>query len=162
MPRIAKPRPQAYLVSVKQGSERAVQARLREIGVRSYCPRYLEYPASGPVEVVLFEEYLFVYVLDQWSEVRHTKGVYDFVMFGDRFAKVQEKHLNELRKLEGPTGYIRLRERLKPGQKAKLVGPQGSIVQVLEHDGALRVRVLLEMLGRSVKMSVHEDQLLAL
>lgn len=152
----------AYLLAVKPGSERAVWSRLREIGVRSYVPRFLEYPPSGPVEIVLFASYVFVYPGDQWREIGRIKSVFGFVTFGDNPARVPDRVISGLKALEGPTGYIRMRPRnvFRKGQKVR-IGDKGNEVTVSDILGPGRVEVLLSMLGREIKMPVSEGDLVA-
>jgi transcription antitermination factor NusG len=150
------------LLRVKQGSERAVKRRLKEAGIKGYVPSFLEYPPSGPVEFVLFPSYVFVWATGRWREVARTKGVIQFVRFGEYLASVPESELLKLKALEGPTGYIRLRPRNKfrQGQSVKF-GEAGTAVTVTDLLGPNRVEVLLSILGRDVRMPVSEDQLVA-
>jgi transcription antitermination factor NusG len=166
MPRRKRASPEpVYLLRVKRGSERAVYRRLKEAGIKSYVPRFLEYPPSGPTEHVLFPAYVFVWAKGRWRAAATTKGVVAFVRFGDCLALVPEKELTQLKALEGPTGYIRLHPRapvhkFSVGQSVKF-GDAGTATTVTELLGPNRVKVLLSILGREIRMPVSEDQLVA-
>ncbi len=149
------------LLRVKSASERSVCRRLRESGIRGYSPAFLDRRPSGPVEVILFPGYVFVWPDHRWREISRTKGVYEFVRFGDIPAQVPEAVITELKALEGPTGYVRLLPPFTVGQHVRIgsdTGPQVTVKALLSLD---RVRVLLSILGRAVEMVVPSRDLVA-
>ena len=109
----------------------------------------------------MFPGYVFVWPDNRWLEVSRTKGVYEFVRFGDSPAQVHESVVTELKALEGPTGYVRLRPPFKAGQVVRLGSGTGPMVTVKTLLGPNRVRILLSLLGRPAEMTVPGTDLVA-
>jgi len=151
------------LLRVKTGCEFAVQQMMKTLDVPSYCPKYLlNLPRSGMTAKPLFPAYVFVWVVDQWRMLLRCKHVYDFLRCGRGIAAVRPDVVAELRKREGPTGYIRINGKFFIGQYVTLRQAGSNLAAV--YDGMTndhKARVLLTMLGKEVSVTCHETELLA-
>lgn len=134
---------------------------LHRQGVKAYAPAELDYRAGGPVAVMLFPCYVFCWIYDEWRRVMNTRGVTGMIRFGDTPARVRPQVIKELRKCEGPTGYIRttLFEKLQKVRFAQ--GGHAATVIRYESVAAKRVRLLLTMLGQEIELVAHEQDLIA-
>jgi hypothetical protein len=95
------------------------------------------------------------------SVLRGIRGFYSVVTFGDQVAEVPESVIDEIRSRETEAGYVRLRPRLRPGQRVRFADDSDRSGLLMEYVGADRVKVLLNLLGRKVEMRVWERDLLA-
>ena len=79
-----------YLVKTKPRQENTAIINLENQEYTTYCPIV----KINKKNVVLFPGYIFIY-LDQynenWSPIRSTKGVINFVRFGLNYAKISNK-----------------------------------------------------------------------
>lgn len=160
-PALATTRHRIYVLTTRTSREQDVVRELRRIGVKSYAPAELDYRPSGPVAVMLFPCYVFCWIYDEWRKVLSTKGVTGMISFGDTPAKVRPQVIKDLRRCEGPTGYIRttLFDKL---QKVRFV-EGGHVATVVSYESvvAKRVRLLLTILGKPIEMVVPEQALVA-
>lgn len=146
-----------YLVTTRVGAERSTSDRLKRSGVRAYAPRVL----VGQREEALFPGYLFVWVTDQWLQVRRTEGVIEFVMMGDRPIPVPQVIVEAIRASESEYGYVTFGPKFRVGQSVRLVDHLGSVGIVVGQAPRQRVRVLLALLGRRIELTLPEEGLLA-
>ena len=116
----------------------------------------------------LFPRYLFVAVditTQRWLAIRSTIGVTRLVCDGDRPAAVPVGVLEALRRREDASGLVQLdhRPRFSPGDKVYVLGGAFQDCYGL-YDGMSsneRVTILLELLGRRVRVSLDSDILIA-
>ena len=79
-----------YLLKTKPRQEKIALANLENQDYDTYCP----YAKINNKIVVLFPGYLFIYLdetLENWTPIRSTKGVLNFVRFGLNYAKISNK-----------------------------------------------------------------------
>ena len=79
-----------YLIKTKPRQEAIAITNLENQNYHIYCPR----AEINNKIVVLFPGYLFIYldeILENWSPIRSTKGVLNFVRFGLNYAKISNK-----------------------------------------------------------------------
>jgi transcriptional antiterminator RfaH len=153
-----------YLVHTKPSREETAHLNICRQGYESYLPRLV---GAGRFKgrlvervVALFPRYLFVR-LEEGSQslapVRSSVGVSDVVRFGADYAVVPAKVIHDLRAREEPaSGLHRLvgNERLVRGALVRLsTRPFDGLEGVFErHDGAMRVIVLLSLLGQEARV----------
>lgn len=120
------------------------------------------------VEVVeaLFPRYIFMHVdpaKNSLAPVRSTRGVVGLVRFGGQPAVVPDEVMAELRRREDEMSGLHPDDRAQfnVGEPVRLVeGPLAGMEAVFAQlDGEKRVIVLLELLGKTNKMSVNRDWL---
>ena len=140
---------------------------LRRQGFETYLPKFRKLRSHARrrdlVVAPLFPRYCFV-ALDKargrWHTIRSTIGV-DRILGGDSGpASVGDEIVDELRQREDADGFIQMDEkrRLSTGEQVKLVRGIFSSCSALVEGMADkdRVFVLLEMMGRSVRVLVDE------
>jgi transcriptional antiterminator RfaH len=113
----------------------------------------------------LFPSYIFVR-LDlahaRWRCVQSTRGVADMVMRGEMPQAVAPGIVESLQQRTRADGTLDLTPRLEVGRPVRVAyGPFADLIGTLEQlDSAGRVRVLLDLLGRSVSVDLSGDGLL--
>jgi transcriptional antiterminator RfaH len=147
--------------------QRELQAgkQLTNQGFRIFVPRYWKNRRHArKVETIsapLFPRYIFVIVdrtRDRWRSINGTLGVERLLMQGGEPQPVPDGVVESLINAGDPDGNVHFRCRLKEGQSIKVTaGPFADLVGQLERlDENGRVRVLLEMLGSKVLVTLPE------
>ena len=160
--------PQWYVVQTLVNGEAKAAENLRRQGYETYLPRYLKRRRHArKVDFApkpLFPRYMFVAIdmaTQRWRSVQSTIGVLRFVSNGDGPAAVPDGVVNALRAREDAKGFVSLDAAppFAPGDKVRVVA--GAFVDnaglfngVADHD---RVAILLEMLGRKVRVMLDAD-----
>lgn len=157
-----------YVAQTRPHSENKASEHLRRQGFDVYLPRYLKQRRHArrvdTVAVPLFPNYLFVAVdlsTQRWLSIQSTIGVARLVRDGDRPAPVPQQVIDTLRSHEDENGLIRLRRapRFAPGDKVRVV--EGAFSECLGlyegMSGEARVKILLELLGRKVRVVVDSN-----
>jgi transcriptional antiterminator RfaH len=148
------------VVQTESQRETVAAKFLKQGGFESYLPRIAVKTNRGVREriVPLFPAYLFVNIIDRWYPIRWTFGVLRILMVDGAPAQISDKVMTAIRKREGENGLIRLPQApgLRRGQQVRIV--RGSFEDRLAiYDGMSgpdRVRILIELLGRAVPVSV--------
>ncbi len=157
-----------YVVQTHPHAEiKAVQHLARQ-GFSSYLPRHLRRRRHARrVENVprpLFPRYLFVAVdmaTQRWRAIRSTFGISQLVCNGDQPAAVPDQVIAHLRSREGDDGFIKLeaRARFAPGDTVRI--RDGAFAACLGlYEGMTdneRIAILLDMLGRKVRVTIDAD-----
>lgn len=161
-----------YVVQTQLHAERKAASHLARQGFNSYLPRYLKKRRHArKVEIVaasLFPRYLFVAVdmmSQQWRSIQSTIGVLRLVCNGDTPAAVPEGVVDAIKLREDETGFVRLNQRVcfRPGDTVRILDGAFSanlgIVQGATDNE--RVMILLELLGRKVRVNLGADMVVA-
>lgn len=161
-----------YVVQSQPNCELKAVAHLNRQGFETYLPRYLKRSRHARrVELVarpLFPRYLFVSIdmgAQRWRSIYSTVGVSCLVCSGDVPTAVADKIVNGLKTREDENGLVRLQ--LQPNLRV------GDAVRVLDgvfadclglYEGMRdsdRVAILLDLLGRKVRVTVDADAVAA-
>jgi transcriptional antiterminator RfaH len=161
-----------YVVQTHVNAEAKAAANLDRQGFAVYLPRYLKRRSHArKVETVaraLFPRYLFVAIdlaTQRWRAIQSTLGVSHLVCWSDQPASVEAGVITALKAREGEGGFIKLGRRpaFSPGDKVRIV--EGAFIDnlalvegVSDHE---RVAVLLDLLGRKVRVLVGADLITA-
>ncbi len=154
-----------YVVHTQPQHERRAELNLQRQGFATYLPRYLRIRRHArKAETVarpLFPRYLFVALdmaRDRWRAIHSTFGVCQLVLAGDEPAPVPEGVVEAIQAREGADGFVTLGlpAGLRPGSQVRLVdnifaNSRGVIDRIADDR---RVAVLLELLGREVRVFV--------
>ena len=140
---------------------------LRRQGFETYLPKFRKIRSHARrrdlVTAPLFPRYCFV-ALDKtwarWHAIRSTMGV-DRILGGDNGpANVRDEIIDELKQREDTDGFIQMdkKRRFSAGEQVKLVRGAFSSYSALVEGMADndRVAVLLDMLGRRVRILIDE------
>jgi transcriptional antiterminator RfaH len=157
-----------YVAQTQANGEAKAAEHLRRQGYEIYLPRYLKRRCHArKVDFVakpLFPRYLFVAIdmaTQRWRSIQSTSGVSRLVTNGDEPAAVPEGIVRALRAQEDAKGFVKLdaAPAFAPGDKVRVlagafVDNAGLFNGMADHD---RVSILLEMLGRQVRVVLDAD-----
>jgi transcriptional antiterminator RfaH len=157
-----------YVAHTHAHAEVKAIEHLRRQGFVTYLPRYRKERRHArrteTVAAPLFPRYCFVafnMATQRWPAIRSTFGI-DHLVGGDAGpASVADEVIERLREREDETGFIQLNPspRFAPGDKVRLISGAFSVCAAL-FDGMTdrdRVDVLLEFLGRKVRMTIDSS-----
>jgi len=157
-----------YVVQTQvNGEAKAAQNLLRQ-GFEIYLPRYLKRRRHArKVDVIarpLFPRYMFVAIdvaTQRWRAIQSTQGVSHLVCNGEEPAAVPNGVLGALRAREDERGFVRMEAKpaFAPGDKVRVLAGAfmdnaGLFDGMGDHD---RVAILLDMLGRKVRVYLDVD-----
>ncbi len=150
-----------YLIQTKPKQEKLASQNLISQNFEIYYPKT---QIKNKV-VALFPRYIFIHLDDKnqnWSPIRSTKGVANFVRFGVKFAKVPTAIIDSIKRQEDSTieklidlskfhkgDAIQIQEGTLKGQNA-----------IFSHyDGQMRAIVLLKILHQEQQLTLAEDKI---
>jgi transcriptional antiterminator RfaH len=164
--------PRWYVVQTHANLETKAATNLERQGFAVYLPRYLKRRSHArKVDTVarpLFPRYLFVAIdiaAQRWRSIQSTLGVSHLVCWSGHPASVENGVIDALKAREGESGFIKLARRFDfaPGDRVRIT--EGAFVDSLalvegvnDHE---RVAVLLNLLGRKVRVFVGADLIAA-
>jgi transcriptional antiterminator RfaH len=148
------------------GEQRSIM-HLRNQGFAIYLPRFLKKRRSGRrtsyVAVPLFPRYLFVGIdlkHQRWRSVNGTIGICHLVSQGEWPVAVDERILHTIAAREGDDGLVRLAPpRFREGEAIRVTDgvfadQLGLYEGIADQD---RVRILLDLLGRKVRVLIEAE-----
>lgn len=161
-----------YVVQSQPNAEAKAVNHLSRQGYNTYLPRYLKRRRHARrVEIVsasLFPRYLFVGIdlnVQRWRSIFSTVGVSRLVCHGELPTPIASSVIEGLKAREDESGFIQLDQRLKfrPGDKIRVMdGVFGDCLGLYEGmKDSDRVAILLDLLGRKVRVTVNMDSLAA-
>jgi transcriptional antiterminator RfaH len=153
-----------YLLKTKPRQERIAIDNLKNQNYHVYCP----WTKINNKLVVLFPGYLFIYLdetSENWSPIRSTKGVLNFVRFGLSYAKISNKIINFIKDNEvETTNKIKKLNDFKPGDKVQITEGVfkncSAIFKSLKSDE--RVLLLINLLGQQQSLKIKKKSLISL
>ncbi|MBR0896497.1 transcriptional activator RfaH [Bradyrhizobium tropiciagri] len=155
-----------YVVQTHVNAEAKAACNLLRQGFEPYLPRYLKRRSHArkvdQVAAPLFPRYLFVRIdmqAQRWSSIQSTSGVARLVCNGSDPAPVARHVIASLKAREGAGGYVKLDERPRFSLGEKVRVSAGIFADSLGlFDGLAdrdRVAILLDLLGRKVRVSIE-------
>ena len=157
-----------YVVQTQVNGEVKAARNLLRQGYDIYLPRYLKRRRHArKVDFVaqpLFPRYIFVAIdmaTQRWRSIQSTFGVSRLVCNGDDPALVPDGVVPALRAREDDKGFVKMEVRpaFAPGDKVRVLAgafmdSAGLFNGLADHD---RVSILLDMLGRKVRVLLDAD-----
>jgi transcriptional antiterminator RfaH len=161
-----------YVVQTQPHAEAKAMGHLIRQGFDAYLPRYLKRRRHARrVETVaapLFPRYLFVGVdmeTQRWRSIHSTTGVARLVCNGDDPAPVPPEVVAALQRREDTAGFVTLerRQQFAPGERVRVVdGIFADNLGLFEGMADKeRVAILLDLLGRKVRILLDEGAITA-
>lgn len=161
-----------YVVQSQPNAELKAIRHLRRQGFESYLPRYQKRRRHARrVETVaapLFPRYLFVTVdisVQRWRAIFSTVGVSQLVCSGGVPTAISDQVVAALKAREDSNGFVLLdrRPNFRAGDKIRVVDGVfadclGLYDGMTDHD---RVAILLDLLGRKVRVTVDVESVAA-
>jgi transcriptional antiterminator RfaH len=133
---------------------------------RTYCPlvRKTVRHARKSQEVLrpLFPGYVFVQVspgLHRWRPILSTRGVRTLVRTGEQLSFLDNGFIEALRQREVAGAIVRPERPYEIGQRVEITSNafDGVVATIIDMDEKNRLVVLLDLLGRAVKVKVEAD-----
>jgi transcriptional antiterminator RfaH len=157
-----------YVVQTQANSETKAVENLGRQGYETYLPRYLKCRRHArKVDFVpkpLFPRYIFVAIdtaTQRWRSIQSTFGVSHLVTNGNEPAMVPEGVVSALKAREDLKGFVKMDARPKFGTGDKVRVLAGAFMDSAGlFDGMTdrnRVAILLDMLGRKVRVLLDAD-----
>jgi transcriptional antiterminator RfaH len=157
-----------YIVQTHIHAEAKAVVHLRRQGFETYLPRYLKKRRHArridTVAAPLFPRYLFVSIdtaTQRWHSIRSTIGITRLVTFGDDPAIVPPAVVEGLKRREDANGFIKLEQRSRFASGDKIRVREGAFADALglfeSMSGEERVAILLDLLGRKVRVLLETD-----
>ncbi len=164
-----------YLLYTKPREESRALKNLKNQGFEVFLPffKYLKLSRGQQVEHTepLFPRYLFISLSDtlsNWSVIRSTRGISDFVRFSTLPAEVPEDLVTELKNQVNAEdiidGTVTRNAIFSPGDPVEICAGSfaGWKAIVKEQDANLRVSLLIRMLGREQMIRLPINSVLSL
>lgn len=161
-----------YVVQTHVNAEAKAARNLVRQGFEIYLPRYLKRRSHArkveKIAAPLFPRYLFVQIdmaTQRWRSIQSSFGVSHLVCNGPDPSPVAAEVLRSLRAREDESGYVRLDQRPKfaLGEKVRVVaGAFAENLGLFDGQGDRdRVAILMDLLGRKVRVSIEADMVAA-
>jgi transcriptional antiterminator RfaH len=157
-----------YVVQSQPNAEHKAVAHLERQGFVTYLPRYLKRRRHARrVDIVpapLFPRYLFVGIdlgAQRWRSIFSTLGVSRLVCNGELPTPIADQVIGNLKDREDAGGFVRLENRptFRKGDKIRVL--EGAFADCLGlYEGVKdsdRVAILLDLLGRKVRVTVDAE-----
>jgi transcriptional antiterminator RfaH len=156
-----------YVAFTQPNSEERAAAHLQNQDYQTYLPRYLKrrrFGRSSNHAAPLFPRYVFVGMdigRQRWRSVNGTVGVSYLICRGDRPICIPEEILSALAAREDDSGLVRLlpARSFRAGQRVRVT--EGLFADQLGlYEGMTdgdRARILLDLLGRKVRVTVDAE-----
>lgn len=161
-----------YAVHAQPNGENKAEQHLIRQGFEVYLPRYRKKRSHARkidwIKAPLFPRYLFVGMdveSARWRAIQSTVGVSHLICSGTRPLEVPRDIIDTLKSHENDHGLLEFKAAPKfvPGDKIQILdGPFSENVAVLEKlDDQQRVTLLLELMGREVKVKTTLESIAA-
>ena len=153
-----------YLIKTKPRQEKIAIVNLKNQNYRSYCP----ITTINKKIVVLFPGYLFIQLddkLQNWSPIRSTKGVLNFVKFGLNYAKIPDSVIYFIKSNEKLTAEkIKNLEKYEPGDNVQITdGVFKNCVAIFKSfKSDERVILLLNLIGQQQSISIERKSIIGI
>lgn len=149
-----------WAVAQTESQRESVAANfLKQNSYETYLPKIVAKTGIRERVVPLFPTYIFVRIEERWWSVQRTIGVLRLLMSDERPAVISDKTISAIQKREGENGLVKLPKPpgIQRGERViirdgSFAGRIGIFDGMIAHD---RVRVLLNLMGRSVPVSVR-------
>jgi transcriptional antiterminator RfaH len=163
--------PQWFVVYCKSREELRAQQNLENQGVYSFFPKiHKEKIVRGKKKVVeeaLFPSYLFVNISkedEQFSVIRSTRGINNFVKFGLSIATIPDQQIKQLERLCHVNNKLAINSEAdyKSGDKIEILsGPFKGLTAIFDvKDGLERSMLLLKLLNQDNNISFKNSDLI--
>jgi transcriptional antiterminator RfaH len=164
--------PSWYVVQTHPHVETKAALHLERQGYSIYLPRYLKRRRHARrteiIHAPLFPSYLFVMIdmiRQRWRPIQSTIGVSRLICRGDEPAVLPDAVIDELQRRHNEAGYVQLdlRPKYTRGDNIRIVegafaGCFGLYEGMADHE---RVAILLDLLGRKVRVVLEGDAIQA-
>ena len=157
-----------YVIYTHAGKELYSANELRKQDFKIYIPTIRKLVRhSRYVKNVLrpfFPRYIFINLnleTQEWRKINYTRGVVKLISTNEKPVMISELVINELKLLEDDKGFIDQLSlsNYKKGEELEIInGPFKGIYGIFDGlSDNLRVKVLLNFMGRTINIPIHND-----
>jgi transcriptional antiterminator RfaH len=161
---------QWFIVTCKSREELRAQQNLQNQGIHSFFPKVRKYKIvrgrKTIAEEALFPSYLFICVDQEdvnFTRIRSTRGINDFVRFGKKIATVPCELIEQLQSICHSINDLEIdaKSLFKNGDKIEIVnGTFKGVTAIFEtEDGLERSMLLLKVLNQDNKISFNNEDI---
>jgi transcriptional antiterminator RfaH len=152
-----------FVIHTRSNAEKQALSHLRNQGFTAYLPCYGKRRSHARridmIQAPVFPRYLFVQMDAEyapWRAIRSTVGVVDIIRHGDQPVPVPQGVVESIQAREDHNGLVVIADQFHKGEPLRIsAGAFRGHTGLFECGGdQARVVVLLELLGRSVRVSV--------
>jgi transcriptional antiterminator RfaH len=153
-----------YLIKTKPRQEKIAVVNLQNQNYHVYCP----HTKINKKSVILFPGYLFIQLdeeLQDWSPIRSTKGVVNFVRFGLSYAKISDNVIQIIQNNEVSTlEKFKNLNKFKSGDKVEITeGVFKNCVGIFNtFKSDERVILLLSLMGQQQSIDLDKKSIIGL
>ena len=153
-----------YLIKTKSKQENTAIINLENQEYTTYCPIV----KINKKNVVLFPGYIFIYLdnhNDNWSPIRSTKGVINFVRFGLNYAFISNNLIDFIKANENITiKKIKHLKNFHPGDNVEITEGvfKNYVAKFKSFQSDERVTLLLNLMGQQQKIYIERKSLVGL
>lgn len=161
-----------FAVQTQSNRETKAAHHLKRQGFEVYFPRYLKRRSHArKIEIVpapLFPGYMFVAIdleTQRWRAIRSTVGVLRLVTNGDEPSPLPDALIDAMRRREDEEGFVKVEQGPSFNRGDKVLvragafsDTQGLFEGLADRD---RVAILLDLLGRKVRVMLSADVIVA-
>ena len=153
-----------YLIKTKSKQENTAIINLENQGYTTYCPIV----KINKNNVVLFPGYVFIYLdkhNENWSPIRSTKGVINFVRFGLSFAQVPDDIIEYIRVNQANSEEkLKKLSKFKKGDKVQITdGVFKNCVAIFNSSKPQeRIVLLMNILGQEQSITIKQESVIRL
>ena len=153
-----------YLIKTKSKQENTAIINLENQGYTSYYPIV----KINKKNVVLFPGYVFIYLdnhNENWSPIRSTKGVINFVRFGLSFAQVPDDIIEYIRVNQANSEEkLKKLSKFKEGDKVQITDGvfKNCIAIFKSYKSEERIILLMKVLGQQQAIDIKQELLVVL
>jgi len=159
------------LIYTKPRHEKKVHSHLAEIKVNSFLPTKKTlrtwHDRKKYIDEPLFPSYVFIYLNDMqnYYDGLDTEGFLYYVKLGKEIVRVNESVVDNIKLVTGQAKEIEVSDiSFEPGQK--LVIREGALTglscEVIQYNKKQKLLVRVELLKRSILLTVPEEHLIAM
>lgn len=157
-----------YVVYSQPHREFYAQTQLAAQGFQSFLPRYRKTVRHArrltTVSAPFFNRYLFVALdlnRDQWRSIYGTFGVTSLISDGTFPIPVPDGIVESLISISDDNGFMNFGDALQVGERVRMLnGPFADLIgELVRLDGTRRARVLLQLLGGAIAVSIDRGHL---
>lgn len=162
-----------YVVHTRPNLESRAAIHLKRQGFGIYLPRYSKIirhaRRTSVISAPLFPRYFFVAIdilTQRWRAIHGTQGVKELICSGDMPTEVAPTVIEDLKRRENDHGFVQLNTlpRFTHGEKVRIIdGAFSNCLALFDTmTDSERVAVLLDLLGRKVRMVMRAEAIEAL
>ena len=146
------------VATYKINESKRLESNLNNQGFNYYIPkiRFKQHNISNYSEELLFPGYIFIHTDNKnYSKIKYTKGIKKVLQYNNNTAALDDKDINEIKKIEMDSLDTPIVQKIHIGQEAILINGalKGSFITIASLPYKERVDIFIHILGKKRKVS---------